>query len=219
MGGFVPDCHTQTFVEVAKLEFYMALFPKQDGRRQTPWGSMTTCYGDPIWYANITPDIDDLSVIEDAKTIVDACYPQQKSTFFGGHYYCFLTREYLLNLLLFYHDAHKCFPVGQICIVDKWLWSCDAYRATKGWFRSRFWRFLPRQDSFTGGQWINLPSLDDAIKFLEPQKVINPVVSAEQRVAEFEKRMNYKAQPLSDEAQDRLDTKFHYSHQMRRWVE
>jgi hypothetical protein len=31
MGGFVPDCHTQTFVEVAKLEFYMALFSKQDG--------------------------------------------------------------------------------------------------------------------------------------------------------------------------------------------
>jgi hypothetical protein len=60
----------------------MALFPKHDGRRQTPWGSMTTCDGDPIWYANITPDIDDLSVIEDAKTIVDACYPQQKSTFF-----------------------------------------------------------------------------------------------------------------------------------------
>jgi hypothetical protein len=23
MGGFVPACHTQTFVEVAKLEFYM----------------------------------------------------------------------------------------------------------------------------------------------------------------------------------------------------
>ena len=59
----------------------------------------------------------------------------------------------------------------------------------------------------------------DASKFLKPQKAINPVVSAEQRVAEFEKRMNYKAQPLSDEAQDRLDTKFHYSHQMRRWVE
>lgn len=30
MGGFVPDCHTQTFVEVAKLEFSMALFQKQD---------------------------------------------------------------------------------------------------------------------------------------------------------------------------------------------
>ena len=31
MGGFVPDCHTQTPVEVAKLEFYMVLFSKQDG--------------------------------------------------------------------------------------------------------------------------------------------------------------------------------------------
>ena len=36
------------------------------------------------WYANICPDIDDLSVIEDAKTIVDVCYPQTNSTFFGG---------------------------------------------------------------------------------------------------------------------------------------
>jgi hypothetical protein len=37
MGGFVPDCHTQTFVKVAKLEIFMALFKKQDGRRQTLW--------------------------------------------------------------------------------------------------------------------------------------------------------------------------------------
>jgi hypothetical protein len=44
-------------------------------------------------------------------------------------------------------------------------------------------------------------------------------VTAEQKIAEFERRMNYKAQPLSEEAQDRLDTKFHYSNQMRRWVE
>ena len=94
----------------------MALFPKQDGRRRTQLGGKTRCYGDEIWYANITPDI-------------------------------------------------------------------------------------------------------DVIKFLEPQQTVNPLVSAEQRVAEFERRMNYKAQPLSDDAQDRLDTKFHYSHQMRRWVE
>jgi len=219
MGGFIPTCHAQTFVEVAKLEFYMALFPKQEGRRQTPWGSMATCYGDAIWYANITPDIDDLSVIEDAKTIVDACYPQQKSTFFGGHYYCFLTREYLLNLLLFYHDAHKCFPVGQICIVDRWLWRCDLYRAATGWLRSRFWRFLPRQDSFTAGQWINLPSLDDAIKFLEPQKTINPLMSAEQRVADFERRMNYKCKELTPEQQEIQDTKFHFANRMGRWIE
>jgi hypothetical protein len=172
MGGFVPDCHTQTFVEVAKLEFYMSLFPKQNGRRQTQWGGIRTFYGEQIWFANISPDIDDLEVIKNAKTIVDVCYPQQKSTFFGGHYYCFLTREYLLNLLLFYYYDHKCFPVGQICIVDKWLWRCDAYRAATGWFTSRFWRFLPRQDSFTAGQWINLPALDDAIDQMKPKMTI-----------------------------------------------
>jgi hypothetical protein len=77
MGGFVPDCHTQTFVEVAKLEIFMALFPKQDGRRQTLWGgTRSEIHGPDHWYANICPDIDDLTVIEDAKTIVDACYPQ-----------------------------------------------------------------------------------------------------------------------------------------------
>ena len=50
-------------------------------------------------------------------------------------------------------------------------------------------------------------------------KVRKSVAELEQRVAEFEQRMNYKAQPLSEDAQDRLDTKFHYSNQMRRWVE
>ena len=146
---------------VAKLELEMSLFPKRDGRRQTPWGGITTYFGEQIWYANITPDIDDVAVIEDAKMIVDACYPQQKSTFFGGHYYCFVTREYLLNLLLFYYSDHSRFPVGHLCIVDKWLWTCDFYRAAKDWFANRFWRFLPRQDSFAGGQWIIIPALGD----------------------------------------------------------
>ena len=37
-------------------------------------------------------------------------------------------------------------------------------------------------------------------------------------IEELETRMNYKAQPLSDEEQDRLDAKFHYSSRMRRWI-
>ena len=45
------------------------------------------------------------------------------------------------------------------------------------------------------------------------------MTSAEQRVEEFEKRMNYKAKLPSQEAQDRFDTKFHNSIRMRRWVE
>ena len=31
MGGFVPDCHTQTFVEVAKLEIFMIEIPSAIG--------------------------------------------------------------------------------------------------------------------------------------------------------------------------------------------
>jgi hypothetical protein len=40
-----------------------------------------------------------------------------------------------------------------------------------------------------------------------------------QKVADLEKRMNYKAQPLSEEEQERFDTKFHNALRMRRWVE
>ena len=40
-----------------------------------------------------------------------------------------------------------------------------------------------------------------------------------EKVAELEKRMNYKAQPLSEEQQERLDAKFHNAQRMRRWVE
>jgi phage shock protein A len=40
-----------------------------------------------------------------------------------------------------------------------------------------------------------------------------------QKVEEFEERMNYKAQPLSENDQDGLDAKFHNALRMRRWVE
>ena len=40
-----------------------------------------------------------------------------------------------------------------------------------------------------------------------------------EKVEEFEKRMNYKAQPLSEEEQELLDAKFHNAHRMRKWVE
>ena len=40
-----------------------------------------------------------------------------------------------------------------------------------------------------------------------------------EKVAELEKRMNYKAQPLSEEEQERFDAKFHNAQRMRRWVE
>ena len=40
-----------------------------------------------------------------------------------------------------------------------------------------------------------------------------------QRVAELEKRMNFKAKPLSEEEQNNLDAKFHNAARMRRWIE
>lgn len=146
---------------MAKLENEMALFPRLEDRRQTQWGRSHLCYGGDPWFANITADIDDLQVIEDAKRIVDACCPQRTSTFFGGHYYSFVTREYLLNLLLFHYCDHSEFPVGSICIVDKWVWRVDSYRQAKGWITSKFWRFLPREKSFQPGEWIRIPALSE----------------------------------------------------------
>ena len=40
-----------------------------------------------------------------------------------------------------------------------------------------------------------------------------------QKIEELEKRMNYKAQPLSEEEQNNLDAKFHNAARMRRWIE
>ncbi len=40
-----------------------------------------------------------------------------------------------------------------------------------------------------------------------------------EKLAELEKRMNYKAQPLSEEEQNKLDAKFRNSYRQKRWVE
>ena len=138
-----------------------SLFPKVNDRRQTQWGSMKTIFGEQIWYANISADIDDLEVIENAKKIIDACYPQKRSTFFGGHYYSFCTREYLLNLILFHYASHDNFPVGHVCIVDRWLWDVDAYRLAKGRVKSKIWRWIKRSETFRPGDWIKIPALAD----------------------------------------------------------
>jgi hypothetical protein len=45
------------------------------------------------------------------------------------------------------------------------------------------------------------------------------LLSVEKKVAELEMRMNYKAQPLSDEAQDKLEAKFRSAAQLKKWPE
>jgi hypothetical protein len=39
----------------------------------------------------------------------------------------------------------------------------------------------------------------------------------EQRVADFEKRMNYKAKPLSEAAQEKLEAKFRSASRTKNW--
>ena len=146
---------------MAKLEIEMTAFLSTEGRRQTAWGTYKTFTGEKHWCANISPDIDDLEVIEDAKKIIDACYPQTNRTFFGGHHYSFCTREYLLNLILFYYVDHGKFPVGHVCIVDQWLWDVSAYRLAERLVKSKIWRWIHRHESFSPGDWIKIPALAD----------------------------------------------------------
>lgn len=98
---------------MSKLDFRI------DGVRQTPWNCG---HKGKAWYACIHANVDDEVVIETAKRLVDHAVPQKLSTFFGGHYYSFVTREYLLNLLLFHYQDFGMFPVGSICIVERWPW-------------------------------------------------------------------------------------------------
>ena len=40
-----------------------------------------------------------------------------------------------------------------------------------------------------------------------------------EKVAEFEARMNYTANPLTEEQQELLEAKFHNANRIRKWVE
>ena len=160
MGGFVPDCHTQTFVEVAKLEINMALFPKQDGKRQTPWACGRN---GEIWYATLTPEIDNLTVIENAKRIVDVAMPQRLSTQHGGHYYSFVAREQLLNVLLFHYKSNGVFPTGSICIVDKRHWDSVTVKHLGRSFNWLIWKPRDRPAEYLPVTWIKIPSLADVV--------------------------------------------------------
>ena len=126
--------------------------------RQTPWACGHK--GD-IWYANVHAEIEDEIAIDSAKRIVDRVMPQKRSTFFGGHYYSFVTREYLLNLLLFYYKSNGLFPTGAVCIVDEWVWNGFFWKEQgKWWPVGWFWRFKTRRaDLHKPGWWVQIPSL------------------------------------------------------------
>lgn len=132
-----------------------------DGVRQTPWACG---HNGAIWYACVHADIDDEVVIETAKRLVDKAIPQKLSTFFGGHYYSFVTREYLLNLLLFHYQEHEMFPVGSICIVERWCWDGLVFKRRGQWLNAWAWRFdTQRQEMKAPGFWVQIPTVQSVL--------------------------------------------------------
>ena len=56
---------TNSHSDISSLNRVISLFPKIKGRRQTKWGGIKTFYSEQIWYANISPDIEDHDSIWD----------------------------------------------------------------------------------------------------------------------------------------------------------
>jgi hypothetical protein len=118
-------------------------------RNQTRWK-----FGeDTYFYANIPEEIQDLKIIEDAKSIVDYALPQRFGPW-GTEYYSHLTREYVLNLILNFYKDHNRFPYGDICIVDHWYWK------TSSW-GGRFFTSRKRGRNYIPGHWVYLPTLKE----------------------------------------------------------
>jgi hypothetical protein len=61
----------------------------------------------------------------------------------------------------------------------------------------------------------NRPKVSDKCKTTQQQHLVQD----RQSIAELEKRLNYKAQPLSEFGQDRLETNFRKAVRMQKWVE
>jgi len=135
----------------------MSFLEPDAGQNQTEWK-----FGTWTFYANIPEDIKDLKIVENAKSIVDFAIPQRFGPH-GTHYYSFVTREYVLNLILYFYKEHKRFPHGDICILDHWYWK-SIYSGGRV-FQSR-----KEGRNYTQGDWIYLPSLREVKK---SKRIIN----------------------------------------------
>jgi hypothetical protein len=134
----------------------MSITTRDTSRNQTKWVVDAWTF-----YANI-PQINEEQTIEDAKRIVDFALPQKFGPH-GTHYYSFVTREYVLNLILYFHQRHNRFPVGDICIVDHWYWETPSFLNSLS-FNKIFKSRNKRQRNYNPGYWINLPSLKEVME-------------------------------------------------------
>ena len=135
----------------------MSFLEPDAGQNQTEWK-----FGTWTFYANIPEGIKDLKIVENAKSIVDFAIPQRFGPH-GTHYYSFVTREYVLNLILYFYKEHKRFPHGDICIVDRWYWKSfySGGRVFQGRKKGR---------NYSAGDWIYLPTLREVKK---SKRIIN----------------------------------------------
>ena len=136
----------------------MSFLEPDASQNQTEWK-----FGTWTFYANIPEEIKDLKIIENAKSIVDFAIPQRFGPH-GTHYYSFVTREYVLNLILYFYKEHKRFPHGDICIVYRWYWK--SFHSGGG----RVFQNRKKGRNYTQGDWIYLPSLQEVKK---SKRIIN----------------------------------------------
>jgi len=131
----------------------MSITKRDESRNQTEWK-----VGGWTFYANIPEDFKELKVINVAKGIVDFALPQKFGPH-GTHYYSFVTREYVLNLILYFYQRHQRFPHGDICVVDHWWWETPSYLNALSFntlFKSR-----KRERNYSPGYWVYIPSLEE----------------------------------------------------------
>jgi hypothetical protein len=136
----------------------MSKLYQDESRNQTAW----EC-GLSERYANIPEGVHNEKVINDAKSIVDYVLPQRSGPH-GTSYYSFRTREYVLNLILYFYQKHKRFPKGDVCFVKYWYLEKE-HPAKFSWFftdRKKARNYLP-------GTWIHLPTLREVKKSKEVQ--------------------------------------------------
>ena len=89
--------------------------------------------------------------------------PQRLSTQHGGHYYSFVSREQLLNVLLFHYKSNGFFPTGSICIVDKREWDSVTVKHLGRSFNWLIWKPRNRPAEYLPVTWIKIPSLADVV--------------------------------------------------------